>query len=41
VHSRTIYGPALTHVSEKLVPSLERLEGCALIAPLVLTMVIV
>ena len=27
-------------MSEKLVPSLERPEGCALIPPLVLTMVI-
>ncbi len=36
-----VQGPALTHCTEKLVPSLEREEGRALVAPvLVLTIVI-
>jgi hypothetical protein len=34
------YGPELTHLTEKLVPSEERADGCALVAPEFVTMVI-
>lgn len=40
IGSLRIYGPALTHVTEKHVPSVDNCDGEALVAPLLLTIVI-